>query len=428
MVHDPYLGLETAFARPPPSDNVNIDLHQCTSEKNGLCIVRPGEPMSWKGLPIEGIVWTAHTLSKIVPVTRRKVPRDIFVFRSSDLGDLLTTTPLFEALRRRFPTTRIIAGVGSWGHPILANNPFVDEVIVLDAPWNNKVVPNQTPSNTLSFLFRSEQVLGLRERGGFDIGIDVLGSHVGSLLMMRLGVRYRVGVRGYRGGWSGCDQYIRFTRAIHVARAALAQAELLGATDLPEARPQIYLTAAERSEADEIWSDTEFSKSKRLLVACGGGFESKCWPAEAFGETLKTLSSGVTGAETLNIVLVGGPADRERAARVMAARIPNCRSFCGETSLRTTLALAEQADIVLTNASMMLHVAAAFFRPTVAVLGGIHTDLVEHDRLWGYPPPYVSVGPQGNERWPSVERVAHALREQLSSVGGRVSPLLPTHP
>jgi ADP-heptose:LPS heptosyltransferase len=380
--------------------------------------------MSWKGVPIEGIVWLANALGKLKPHPRERVPNEIVVFRPSDLGDLLTTTPLFEALKRRFPHAHIIAGVGSWGRQIVTNNPFIDEIVDLDAPWNNKVLQDQTLGNALHFLLRSTQVAALRKRHGFDVGIDVLGSHFGSLLMMRLGVRHRIGVRGYRGGWSGCEKYIHFTRQIHVARAALAQAELLGATDLPEARPQIYLTTSERDQAHQIWSSTNCSPSKRILVACGGGFDEKCWPPEAFGETLRQFSVEVKQrGDNPNILLVGAAADRDRVGRVMAKQIPGARSICGETSLRITFALAEASDLVLTNASMMLHAAAAFFRPTVAVLGGVHTDIEEHDRLWGYSAPYMSVGPEGTEKWPSVDRVVAALRLQCDQLTGRKAQL-----
>ena len=46
-------------------------------------------------------------------------PRSIFVLRSNDIGDLLAVTPLFEALRRRFPDAWIGVGTGGWNAPCL---------------------------------------------------------------------------------------------------------------------------------------------------------------------------------------------------------------------------------------------------------------------------------------------------------------------
>lgn len=372
--------------------------------------------MGWKGWLVEGPVWAVGRLRAGAPDPARTPPREILVLRSNDFGDLLTTTPIFEALRRRYPAARLVAGIGGWARPVLENNPFVDEVVELDVPWNNKVVADQSWPAVVRFLTRSAQVTRLLGRGGFDVGIDVMGSHVGVLLLIRLGARFRVGVRGYRGGWSACQRHIMFSDRVHVARAALAQAELLGATDLPEARPQLFPTAAERDTARGIWATPGTAAASaaplRILVGCGGGLADKRWPPEALGAALRLLAEALrAGGGAAEILLVGGPQDRDLAARVMAHGGPGLRSVCGESPLRITFALAEQADLVLTNASMLLHVAAAFHRPTVVVVGGMHVDAAAHDLLWGYPPPYASIGPEPGEAWPAPPAVvAAALR------------------
>ncbi|MEW6346020.1 MAG: glycosyltransferase family 9 protein [Paraburkholderia sp.] len=384
--------------------------------------------MGWKGSIFEVPVWALGRLLRSGRDPARQPPHEILVLRPNDFGDLLTTTPIFEALRRRFPASRIIAGVGSWGRAIVENNPYVDEIVEVDAPWNNKFVADQSWRNVFRYIWGAAQVEGLRKRGGFDVGIDVLGSHVGALLMMRLRVRYRVGVRGYRGGWSACDQYIRFSPQVHVARAALAQAELLGASELPEARPQLYLTAAERAEACQIWRAGAHPERPplRLLVGCAAGHSVKTWSSNALGAALGELAR-VCVERQLDVVIVGGPADQVRAKEVIAASgaAARIRSLAGQISLRGTFALTEQADVVLTNPSMLLHVAAAFRRPTVAVLGGTFADAAAHDAVWGYPPPYMSVAPsqpapgeergkrgtqaQGGSSWPSVDQVVQAV-------------------
>jgi ADP-heptose:LPS heptosyltransferase len=373
--------------------------------------------MAWKGTLIEGPLAVASRLAapwSPLPVS----PREILVIRPNDLGDLHTTTPAFAALRRRFPASRIVAAVGSWGTAVLANNPNVDEVVELDAPWNNKFVADQSWSAVANFLWSSAQVRSLRARGGFDIGIDVLGSHVGALLMMRLGVRYRVGVRGYRGGWSACQQYIRFSDRVHVAQAALNQVALLGATELPEPIPQLFLSELERRDAERLWGQ-HTRGGARLIVGCGGGLPGKCWPVEQLADALAALvrESAAGDSAAVDVIVVGGAADRDRGSRIVELSGGAVRSLCGETSLRSTFALCAGADAVLTNASMLAHTAAAFRKPTVVVLGGIHQDCAAYDRLWGYPAPYRSIGPvsaAGQQRgWPDVEAVVAAVRSSL---------------
>lgn len=379
--------------------------------------------MGWKDLLIETPVWVIGRFYRPRFDPHSDTPREILVLRPNDFGELLTTTPLFEALRKRFPTTRLVAGVGSWGRPIVENNPFIDEIVEIDAPWNNKLVEDRSHGNVLRFLWKSPQVAALRERGGFDVGIDVLGSYMGALLMMRAGVRYRIGVRGYRGGWSGCQAHIEFA-ARQCGRAALAQAELLGATALPDVRPQLFLTDDERASAARIWQAgaAPGRRTVRLIVGVGAGVPTKAWDARQVGAALAQVAQAVEkNGDVCEVVIVGSAADRTRAAEAIAAAGPGVpvRSLAGEMPMRIVFALTEGANIVLTNSSMLMHVAAAFHRPTVAVIGGSVTKPDRHDAIWGYLPPYRSVSPeryvpgQHAQNWPSVERVVQAVLEQV---------------
>ena len=371
--------------------------------------------MGWKGALVEvPLAIASRVIARwgALPAA----PREILVIRPNDLGDLHTTTPALAALRARFPSSRIVVAVGSWAAPILANNPNVDEVVPFDAPWNNKFVADQSWPAVAGFLLSSPQVRALAGREGFDAGIDVLGSHIGSALMMRLGVRYRVGVRGYRGGWSACQQYVTFSDRVHVARAALNQTVLLGAPELADIRPQLFLTEAERTEAEQLWG-TRAAGVARLIVGCGGGLDGKCWP---LGEMAAALTSVIeekrmSGAPGFDVLLVGGPADRERGRQIAELTGGAARSVCGETSLRSTFALCRAADSVLTNASMLAHTAAAFRKPTIVVLGGMHQRREAFDALWGYPPPYRSIAPEPGspDQWPAVNTVAAALLDSL---------------
>jgi ADP-heptose:LPS heptosyltransferase len=190
----------------------------------------------------------------------------------------------------------------------------------------------------------------------------------------------------------------------------LDQAELLGAIDLPEMRPQLYLTADERAEANRLWNDAAAPGALKLIVGCGAGQPGKIWPAARVARALREVTAALQGERRLNILLLGGAADRVSADQIITNGPPGIRSLCGEASLRVSFALAEQADVALTNASMLFHVAAAFHRPTVTVLGPFFAEDYgdDHDKLWGYPPPYSSVGPT-NGTWPSVEAVVAKL-------------------
>jgi heptosyltransferase-2 len=329
-------------------------------------------------------------------------PRSIFVLRNNDVGDVLVITPLFDALRRRFPAARIAAGVGPWSAEVLRGNPHLSEVVTVQAPWFNKYTQGKGPAGRLAYLLRSLEMRELRRRG-FDTGIDVLGSAWGSLLLLRAGIPRRLGVRGYAGGHSAAHLAVRYDPGEHVGRAALRFAELLGATDLPAARPQIFLSAAEREAGERLWSG---ERKRRVVVGPGGGVAARLWPRERFAALLRRL--GELGE--VETVVVGGPMERGWAAE-MAAGVPGARSLA-DLGLRESFALVAAADLVLCNSSMLLHVAAAFRRPTVALLGESFPSARQHQAQWGYPGTCRSLGREpGSDALATPEEALAAARE-----------------
>jgi len=307
-------------------------------------------------------------------------PRSLFVLRNNDIGDLLIVTPLFEALGRLFPEARIAAGVGDWSRGALLHNPWVSEVLPVNAPWFNKYAADAGPLGRWAWLRRSPEVREIARRR-FDIGIDVLGSAWGSLLLLRAGIPWRMGVRGYAGGDSGVQAAVEFDPSLHVGRAALRCAGLLGATSLPAARPQIFLTSEETNEAERWWTaGDEGARRRRIVISPGGGLASRCWPTESWIE----LAAGLGRRTDISVLVLTGPREREIAAAVTAA-CPGARSHAEPPGLRQVFALLARGDLVLCNSSMPLHAAAAFSRRTCALLGPAFPSASLHQAQWGYP-------------------------------------------
>jgi len=318
--------------------------------------------MSWKRNAIEAICTVA---SRLTPRVDRfpENPRSIFVLRNNDIGDLLVITPLFEALRRCFPNARIIAGVGAWNAEVLRGNPNVDEVLPINAPWHNGKIRPQRIVAALRYIARSPEAAALAARQ-CDIGIDVLGSPQGSMLQMRAGIPWRLGVRGYAGGHSAAQQCVAFDEREHVGRMALRFAELLGATDLPENRPQIYPSSKPEQHG-------------AIVVAPGGGFAEKCWPLTHFAALLDRLAP-------VRVIVVGGPQDSAAGLSLAQGRA-HVEDHTARYSLAELFSVIAGARAVICNSSMAMHVAAAFRKPCLVVLGPHFADATQHATQWAYP-------------------------------------------
>jgi ADP-heptose:LPS heptosyltransferase len=291
-----------------------------------------------------------------------RIPKKIFILRNNDIGDLLVVTPLFDALKKEFPNTEILAGVGSWNREVLIGNPNVSNILEVNAPWHNNFIRSQGLLGALQYIYRSDEAKVL-ERVHADVGIDVLGSGFGSLLLMRARIPYRLGVRGYGGGASSTQSSIDYRSEEHVGRQALRFAELLGCRHPPENRPQIFL-------------DRPPLPNGAVVIAPGVGLAEKGWPGDHFIKLIGLLSHE-------RIIVIGSKKDMALASRI-CGNCPKARDLSGKLTLRESFAIIGGAKLVICNSSMAMHASAAFRIPTVVLLGEPYPSAAQHHRQWGY--------------------------------------------
>jgi heptosyltransferase-2 len=257
---------------------------------------------------------------------------------------------------------------------------------------------------SLQYIFTSDEARQLKSLH-CDIGADILGSPEGSLLMIRAGIPWRMGIDGYAGGHSACQRNVTFDDSIQVGRAALRFAEFLGAKNLPEPRPQLFLAEPEKEQALKIWKalgQQNAAAPKRVLIAPGGGFAEKCWPRDDY----RKLTAELARQPNIQIAVVGGQSDYELGEFVKGAS-PHVANLCGKTSLRETFALVWAAGGIICNGSMILHAAAAFDKPTVILLGQAFDSARKHKQLWGYGTNDLHLGPEpGRNRIFTAEEAA----------------------
>jgi lipopolysaccharide heptosyltransferase II len=101
-------------------------------------------------------------------------------------------------------------------------------------------------------------------------------------------------------------------------------------------------------------------------VQPGARWETKRWPVEYFAAALQRL------AQTLpefHFAVMGSADDAPIAAEVMAACRDRCLDLTGKTSLPEMVEWIRASEVMLTNDTGPMHVAAALGRPVVAMFG-----------------------------------------------------------
>lgn len=290
--------------------------------------------------------------------------RRICLIKPSALGDVAQTLPLLSVLRRRFPGATIDWVINRELAELLAGHPDLHEVIAFDrhGSWRDGVGLLQT----------------LRRRR-FDLVFDLQGLLRTGVMTFATGAPFRVGLQTAREGANlACHWLLPDTGRYVPAYARYWRvAEALGMGDLPR-QARIALT-----EADRSWVFDKLRDLPRPILAIhpGARWVTKRWPVEKFAEVAAQAADSLVGS----IVVVGSASELPLAARIVETVRHQggvAVSTAGETTLKQLAALSASADLLLSNDSGPMHLAAELGTPVVG--------------LFTCTSPYLS-GPQGSQ-------------------------------
>lgn len=258
-----------------------------------------------------------------------KINRILFI-SLSNVGDIVLTFPVFDALREKFPSAKISVVVGPKGKSFFESNTHVDSLFIYDkrASWSEKW----------------KWFLKLRAYS-FDLVIDLRNSFLPFLLrsnIVTLPILGRAKVHMKEKHWARLRSVIGESHPSH-HRYALAplkgdertiQHSLMGARDL-------------------------------VLVAPGAADAKKRWSEEGFSAIINTLVK----KRGQKVVVVGDMKDKDVVTRVLKNAPSGVLNLCGMTSLTELACVVDRCKAALVNDSGIMHLCSYYNIPTVALFG-----------------------------------------------------------
>lgn len=123
------------------------------------------------------------------------------------------------------------------------------------------------------------------------------------------------------------------------------------------ARPEISAAVKSKWKTDgAIW----------ITLQPGARWGNKRWPAENFAGLVRLLAKKFPGAR---FAILGGGEDKPLGELISHAAPEYCLNLCGETSLPEMIEWIRLCDLMVTNDTGPMHVAAALGKPLVAIFG-----------------------------------------------------------
>jgi predicted lipopolysaccharide heptosyltransferase III len=286
------------------------------------------------------------------------------------IGDTVLVTPLLRALKQAMPDARVHFLVNRQAAGIVEGHPNIDNLIAFDydrAKGDIRYV--------IKFMIKIRRL-------GCDMVMDLTRNDRSALITFISGAAVRM---GYTGG--GRFQQMAYTHRlpyrfgrIHTVDHHLEMAAALG-IPIDDIHPHLAVSAEDRQWIRSMLADHGIGNERPFVVIHPGARRwYKSWPPARFAQVADELMSRYP----VQVVLSGGPLDRETCASIAAGMQKRAINLSGKVPLERLAALLRESKLFIGNDSAPIHIATAVNTPVIALFGPTLADTWQprraHDR------------------------------------------------
>ena len=290
----------------------------------------------------------------------------LLIVKLSSIGDVIHTLPAVSGIRSVLPSAEISWVVEKSSSEILKNNPVLDRHIEIDTrSLRNKGDLGKTIKTA------KRQFSDLRA-SDFDLAIDFQGLFKSATIARISGADFRAGFAKAALREPSCRHLYTNTfdtsSRIHVIEKnfELAEASLRRFLNEPELKlprdPVDFHIETSAEHVEEARAIASSLDGPFIILNPAGGWETKLWPAENYGELSNLLQSEFK----LSSVICTAPSESELADRASEAGDAVVKAT---PSLKGFLELARLADGYVGGDTAPTHLAVAAKCPVIGIYG-----------------------------------------------------------
>lgn len=308
----------------------------------------------------------------------------ILIIRRDNIGDLVCTTPMFAALRQKYPHSYLAALVNSYNEPVIAHNPYLDAVF---SYTKGKHVAGQ--SRWQAYLQRMRLLWQLRKMK-FDYVVLPNGGFAARALKLARMLAPRQ-IIGFVGEQSSA---LIHAPVPHAGGGRLHETEdifrLLAPLGISGPIPPLTVTADTTLVADlcrRLPANVAEGEGPLIVLHISARKEKQRWPIEKFAELAHRLHAQYA-ARFLVFWSPGDennpfhPGDDGKAAKLLAALADLPAAPVRTEHLSELIAGLSLCDIAILSDGGAMHVAAGLGKPVVCFFGN---SSAERWHPWGVP-------------------------------------------
>lgn len=287
----------------------------------------------------------------------------ILIVKLGSIGDIIHTLPALAALRQAMPHAEVSWVVERRSSEILRDNPILDRLIEVDTKALRRgLMSGET-------LRAPRQQLRRLRASAFDLAIDFQGLLKSASIARLSGARRVFGFS--RDSLREPASRLLLSKAIpipaktHVIRKNLSL--LHGALNIPvpeDASDLVFPIATSTNHKEEAFLATEGWTGQYVILNPAGGWPTKLWSAERFGE----LADHLWSHHGLHSLITVGPGEHSLAEKVLQSSRSG-KARVATPSLKGFYEMAKGARLYVGGDTGPTHIAIAAGTPIVGLFG-----------------------------------------------------------
>ena len=282
----------------------------------------------------------------------RTPPKEICIVMLSALGDAVHVLPVVNAIKRKWPESRITWVIQPVPHEFVRNHKAVDEFIVFKRRRGMQAVESY---RELRRAFAGRH---------FDLLINLQVYLKAGLITALAPAHIKLGFDRKRArdmNWLFTNRRIPARAMQHVQDQYFEFVEHLGIDPEP-VEWGINITPEERAEQSRFYEPL----GRTCAIVVGTSKPEKNWAPEKYAQVIEALETD----HGLRAVLVGGPSPIERdiAARIIeTSRVKPINALGND--IRRLVYLLDGASLVISPDTGPFHIARALDKPAIGLYG-----------------------------------------------------------
>jgi ADP-heptose:LPS heptosyltransferase len=259
------------------------------------------------------------------------------IIRFSSIGDIVLTTPVIRCLKNQVEDAEVHYLTKKAFSSILAYNPYLDKIHFLEDSLG--------------------KVIDLLKKEEYDYIIDLHHNLRTSIIKRKMKPMAFSFNKLNIEKWLMVNLKINRLPAKHIVDRYMETVRLFDIKNDGKGLEYFIEPADEISKSDL----PETHRNGYVAFVIGAKHNTKKLPKEKIASIVRKLE--------LPVILLGGKDDQDEAAYIQSQTGTLCFNACGKHNMGQSASLVQQANVVITHDTGLMHIAAAFKKKIISVWG-----------------------------------------------------------